>query len=135
MLSEKHLIIFPGRALLLKHITKTYLPNIFQSVFIHIVYTAIFRFNPLTPNNNSPYCLPYQGCALTAPGRLRRLTFGLGRLKILSWSPGRATGWCWFLDLQSKKKKKMLFNRARVDIQRCNIIIDFDRDKLHSFRF
>ena len=46
-----------------------------------------------------------QGCALTAPGHLRRLTFGLGRLKIFSWSPGRATGWCWFLDLQSKKKK------------------------------
>ena len=41
-------------------ITKTNLPNIFQSVFIHIVYTAIFPFNPLTPNNNSPYCLPYQ---------------------------------------------------------------------------
>ena len=40
-------------------ITKTYLPNIFQSVFIHIVYTAIFPFNPLTPDNNSPYCLPY----------------------------------------------------------------------------
>ena len=59
-----------------------------------------------------------QGCALTAPDRLRRLTFGLERLKIFSWSPGRATGWCWFLDLQSKKKKKMLFNRARVDIQR-----------------
>ena len=59
----------------------------------------------------------FQGCALTAPGRLRRLTFGLG-LKIFSWSPGRATGWCWFLDLQSKKKKKMLFNRARVDVLR-----------------
>ena len=26
--------------------------------------------------------------------------------------------WCWFLDLQSKSKKKMLFNQARVDVQR-----------------
>ena len=31
-----------------------------------------------------------QGCALTAPGRLRRLTFSFGRLKKSSRSPGRA---------------------------------------------
>ena len=30
-----------------------------------------------------------QGCALTAPGRLRRLTFGLGRLKKKSGRPSR----------------------------------------------
>ena len=31
-----------------------------------------------------------QGCALTAPGRLRRLTFGFGRVRKITWSPGRA---------------------------------------------
>ena len=31
-----------------------------------------------------------QGCTLTAPSRLRRPTFGLGRLKERDWSPGRA---------------------------------------------
>ena len=37
-----------------------------------------------------------QGCALTAPGRLRRLTFGLGRLKKKSGRPsGRLdSGFC-----------------------------------------
>ena len=30
-----------------------------------------------------------QGCALAAPGRLRRLTFGLGRLKKKSGRPSR----------------------------------------------
>ena len=30
----------------------------------------------------------------------------------------RATCWCWFLDLQSKSKKKMLFNGACVGMQR-----------------
>ena len=32
-------------------------------------------------------CNQCQGCALTAPGRLRRLTFGLGRLKKKSGRP------------------------------------------------
>ena len=59
-----------------------------------------------------------QGCALTAPGHLRQLTVGPGRPKIYSWSPSRATCWCWFPDLQSKSKKKMLFNLAHLDIQR-----------------
>ena len=31
-----------------------------------------------------------QGCALTAPGRLRRLTFGFGRVRKTTRSPGRA---------------------------------------------
>ena len=80
-----------------------------------------------------------QGCALTAPGRLRRLTFGLGWLKIFSWSPGQATGWCWFLNLQSKKKKENVIQSGARWYSKvvpceftCNIIIDFDRDKLHS---
>ena len=80
-----------------------------------------------------------QGCALTAPGRLRRLTFGLGRPKIYSWSPGRATCWCWFLVLQSISKKKMLFNRVRVDIQRSFhvkslVLLEYNKND-HAFRF
>ena len=35
-----------------------------------------------------------QGCALTAPGRQRRLTFGFGRLKKNCRSPGRALLFC-----------------------------------------
>ena len=34
----------------------------------------------------------------TAPSRLRRLRLGLGRLKILSTSPSRATCRCWVLE-------------------------------------
>ena len=56
-----------------------------------------------------------QGCALTGPGRPRRLTFGLERPKIYSWSPGQEG---WFLDLQPKSKTKVLLNWVCVDIQR-----------------
>ena len=82
------------------------------------------------------YRLIHQGCALTAPGRL-------GRLKIFSWSPGRATGISWSLKFHFSKKKKenvvqsgaRWYSKVVPREFTCNIIIDFDRDKLHSFRF
>ena len=83
------------------------------SVFLNVMVIGIIQRTNSKGDKLSP-----QGCALTAPGRLRRLTFGLGRPKIYSWSPGRAICWCWFLVLQSIRKKKMLFNRVCVDIQR-----------------
>ena len=85
-----------------------------------------------------------QGCALTAPGRLRRLTFGLGRPKYFLGRPAGRPADVGFLIYSQNNDKKMLFNRVRVDIFKlkavpreftCNIIIDFDRDKLRGFRF
>lgn len=82
-----------------------------------------------------------QGCALRAPGHLRRLTFGLGRLKIfLGRQPGDLLVlFSWFT--VKKQKENVVQSRTHwysKVIPReftCNIIIDFDRDKLHSFRF
>ena len=51
------------------------------------------------------HCYP-QGCALTAPGRLRRLTFSFGRLKKSSRSPGRAL----LLLVQCSVKRAEKFN-------------------------
>ena len=46
---------------------------------------------PLKPSITASSAItPDQGCALTAPGRLRRLTFSFARLKKSSRSPGRA---------------------------------------------
>ena len=47
-----------------------------------------------------------QGCALTAPGRLRRLTFSFGRLKKSSRSPGQAL----LLLVQCSVKRAEKFN-------------------------
>ena len=47
-----------------------------------------------------------QGCGLTAPGRLRRLTFSFGRLKKSSRSPGRAL----LLLVQCSVKRAEKFN-------------------------
>ena len=47
-----------------------------------------------------------KGCALTAPGRLRRLTFSFGRLKKSSRSPGRAL----LLLMQCSVKQEEKFN-------------------------
>ena len=59
-----------------------------------------------------------QGCSLTAPGRLRRPTFGLGRLKERDWSPGRAPSSLAFLSwCCSKAGDRFLsfkFGRLRV---------------------
>ena len=49
-----------------------------------------------------------QGCALTAPGRLRRLTFGFGRVRKISWSPGRALWLIVFLADKAAKYFNML---------------------------
>ena len=46
-------------------------------------------FTPKKPATNG-FRSVMQGCALTAPGRLRRLTFSFGRLKKSSRSPGQA---------------------------------------------
>ena len=47
-----------------------------------------------------------QGCALTAPGRLRRLTFSFERLKKSSRSPGQAL----LLLVQCSVKRAEKFN-------------------------
>ena len=52
--------------------------------------------------------LTIQGCALTAPGRLRRLTFGFGRVKKVTRSPGRALILIVFLADKEPKKFNML---------------------------
>ena len=49
-----------------------------------------------------------QGCALTAPGRLRRLTFGFGQVKKVTRSPGRALILTVFLVDKEAKKFNML---------------------------
>ena len=49
-----------------------------------------------------------QGCALTAPGRLRRLTFGFGRVKKTTRSPGRALWLIVFLADKAAKNFNML---------------------------
>ena len=50
--------------------------------------------------------IQHQGCGLTAPGRLRRLTFSFGRLKKSSRSPGRAL----LLLVQCSVKRAEKFN-------------------------
>ena len=52
------------------------------------------------------FCFIFQGCALTATGRLRRLTFSFGRLKKSSRSPGRAL----LLLVQCSVKRAEKFN-------------------------
>ena len=52
-----------------------------------------------------------QGCALTAPSRLRRLTFSFGRLKKSSRSPGQAL----LLLVQCSVKRAEKFNVLLVD--------------------
>ena len=71
--------------------------TLFVLVFLRSNHSALL----ITCNSNSDYSdnQPWmtlyqshscsQGCALTAPGRLRRLTFGLGRLKKKSSRPSR----------------------------------------------
>ena len=70
------------------------------------------------------------GCAVTAPGRLRRLTFGFGRVKKVIRSPGRALILIVFLaDKEAKKfnmlvvivyetSQKMFFLRTKQSVQR-----------------
>ena len=71
-----------------------------------------------------------QGCALTAPGRLRRLTFGFGRVRKINWSPGRALWLIVFLADKAAKyfnmlvvtvyqtSQKMFFLRTKQSVQR-----------------
>lgn len=76
-----------------------------------------------------------QGCALRAPGHLRRLTFGLGRLKIFLGRPARWPAGVVFLIYSQKAKRKccsiahaLIFKGHSTWIPReftCNIIIDF----------
>ena len=49
-----------------------------------------------------------QGCALTAPGRLRRLTFGFGRVRKTTRSPGWALWLIVFLADKAAKNFNML---------------------------
>ena len=49
-----------------------------------------------------------QGCALTALGRLRRLTFGFGRMRKITRSPGRALWLVVFLADKAAKNFNML---------------------------
>ena len=49
-----------------------------------------------------------QGCALTAPGRLRRLTFGSGRVRKTTRSPGWALWLIVFLADKAAKNFNML---------------------------
>ena len=58
----------------------------------------------LLPSTFLNYCV--QGCALMAPGRLRRLTFSFGRLKKSSRSPG----WALLLLMQCSVKQEEKFN-------------------------
>ena len=104
-----------------------------------------------------------QGCALTAPGRLRQLTFSFGRLKKSSWSPGRAL--LLLVECSVKRAEKFnilalacwvgvywtlqkMFNECCTEetgVRRCskvvlhdftcNIIHHFEWDKRHDFRF
>ena len=72
----------------------------------------------------------WQGCALTAPGRLRRLTFGFGRVRKITWSPGRALWLIVFLADKAAKhfnmlvvtvyqiSQKMFFLRTKQAVQR-----------------
>ena len=74
--------------------------------------------------------LTIQGCAPTAPGRLRRLTFGFGRVKKVTRSPGRALILIVFLADKEPKKfnmlvvivyetsQKMFFLRTKQSVQR-----------------
>ena len=71
-----------------------------------------------------------QGCALTAPGRLRRLTFGFGRVRKITRSPGRALWLIVFLADKVAKNfnmlvftvyetsKKKFFLRTKQSVQR-----------------
>ena len=98
----------------------------------------------------------FQGCALTAPGRLRRLTFGFGRVRKTTQSPGRALWLIAFLADKAGKNfnmlvvtvyetsEKMFFSsyetvgsKAVPHDFTCNIICDFARDGRlpHEFRF
>ena len=86
----------------------------------------------LVPRTNPPgiEIYYYQGCALTAPGRLRRLTFGFGRVRKTTRSPGRAL---WLIVLLADKagknfnmlvvtvyetSEKMFFLRSKQSVQR-----------------
>ena len=71
-----------------------------------------------------------QGCALTAPGRLRRLTFGFGRVRNTTRSPGRALWLIVFLADKATRNfnmlvvtvcensQKMFFLRTKQSVQR-----------------
>ena len=53
-------------------------------------------------------CRIRQGCALTAPGRLRRLIFGFGRVRKTTRSPGWALWLIVFLADKAAKNFNML---------------------------
>ena len=88
-----------------------------------------------------------RGGALTAPGRLRRLTFSFGRLKKSSRSPGRAL----LLLVQCSVKRATSVGLLSQSLAKpygarrcskvilhdftCDIIHHFERDKRHGFRF
>ena len=92
-----------------------------------------------------------QGCALTAPGRLRRLTFGFGRMRKIPRSPGQALWLVVFLADKAAKdfnmllvtvyetSQKMFFLRTKQSVQSftCNIIRNFARygRQPYEFRF
>ena len=54
------------------------------------VFSNCFRSHTSPINHLITQNCHMQGCALTAPGCLRRLTFSFGQLKKSSQSPGRA---------------------------------------------
>ena len=77
--------------------------------FQNTKWPAILYSQQISQNRKVPADLNYhmlQGCALTAPGRLRRLTFSFGRLKKSSRSPGRAL----LLLMQCSVKQEEKFN-------------------------
>ena len=63
-----------------------------------------------------------QGCALRAPGHLRRLTFGLGRLKIFLGRPARRPAGVVFL-IYSQKTKRKCCSGHFVFTRRLNVAI------------
>ena len=68
--------------LLRKLLNQHYLTRPIITKLNYSMYCTSFNYN-----FKQNFYLRYQGCALVAPSRLRRLTFGLGRLKRKSGRP------------------------------------------------
>ena len=90
--------------------TRSFVPNLLSTQHWKSHFRALQCQNFLGKHDHRPPppCkgLAAQGCALRAPGRLRRPTFCFGRLKKSSWSPGRAL----LLLVQSSVKRAEKFN-------------------------
>ena len=100
-----------------------FLNNFISKTITYTTYSINYTYIVLATYATDTYTYTnYQGCALAAPGRLRRLTFGLGRLKKKS---GRPSGRIDFGLCENSKRNQQTYRNGteRNESKRNSIVL------------